>query len=63
MSEDISMANDVMGIIDALKGEAVERCRRRILQAAEKRNGCVKRAKSGVSEYGITSAFKRRHGL
>jgi hypothetical protein len=57
------MANDITEIIGILKSEAVERCRRRIQQAAEKRDGCVKRAKSGVSEYGITSAFKRRHGL
>jgi hypothetical protein len=57
------MTSDVIDIIDNLKIDAVERCRRRILQAAEKKGGCAKRAKNDTREYGITSVIKRRHGL
>lgn len=57
------MTGDVIDIIDNMKTDAVERCRRRILQAAEKKGGCAKRAKNNTQEYGITSVIKRRHGL
>lgn len=57
------MAKEVMDIIGKLKSEAVERCKRRIQQAAENRDGCTKRAERRVVDHGITSVMRKRHGL
>lgn len=57
------MAGEMNDIIEKMKNEAVERCRRRILQAAEKRGGQVRRPENRAVEYGMTSALKQRHGL
>ncbi len=52
------MAEDVTAIIRELRNEAIERCRKRIADAAKGLGG-----KPGKPDYGIMSMIKRQHGL
>jgi hypothetical protein len=54
------MADDITDIIRDLKKEAIERCRRRVVEAAQ--NAGNKPRKPG-QDYGLTSIIKRQHGL
>jgi len=54
------MADDVIIIIRDLRKEAIERCRKRILEATQNSN---KKPKKPDSDYGLTSLTKRQHGL
>jgi hypothetical protein len=63
MKEGLDMAGDVMSVIDRLRQEAIERCKKRILEASQKHDGKKAVKMSRQREYGMTSALKRQHGL
>jgi len=54
------MADDMTGIIRDLRNEAVERCRKRILEATQ---GLGKKPRKPGADYGLMSTIKKRHGL
>ncbi len=54
------MAGDINATIRDLRKEAIERCRKRILEATQNSN---KKPKKPDSDYGLTSMIKRQHGL
>jgi hypothetical protein len=54
------MVKDITKTINELRCIAVERCRERLDQAAEKARGLLP---SGEEQYGVTSLMKRKHGL
>ncbi len=54
------MADDITAIIRDLRKEAIERCRKRIADAAQNMGN---RPRVPVQNYGIMSIVKRQHGL
>ncbi len=54
------MEDNITAIIRDLRKEAIERCRKRIVDAAQNSN---KKPKTPDSDYGLTSLTKRQHGL
>jgi len=56
------MDNNVQ-LIEKLKQGAIDRCRERILKAAEKSTTTTNRIKYTSSTWGLTSRFKQDHGL
>lgn len=54
------MADDITGIIRDLRNEAIERCRKRILEATQ---NLGKKPRKPDSDYGLMSTIKRQHGL
>jgi len=52
------MADDITIIIHDLRKEAIERCRKRVLEAKQNSNEVPKKL-----DYGLTSMIKRQHGL
>lgn len=65
------VAKDITRIIRSLQATAVNRCRERLDEAAEKARDLINRGENGAgespahekAEYGVTSILKRRHGL
>ncbi len=65
------VAKDITKIIRSLQATAVNRCRERLDEAAEKARDLINRGENGAgespaqekAEYGVTSLLKRRHGL
>ncbi len=54
------MADDITAIIRDLRKEAIERCRRRIVEAAQ---NLGKKPRKPGQDYGLMSPLKRQHGL
>ncbi len=54
------MAEDINGIIRDLRNEAVERCKKRILDAAR---GFGKKPGNPGADFGLTSGIKQQYGL
>jgi hypothetical protein len=54
------MADDITAIIRDLRKEAIERCRKRIVDAAQ---NLGKKPRKPEQDYGIMSMIKRQHGL
>jgi len=65
------MAQDLTRLIEKIKASAVDRCRDRIDTAACKAKGLIttnaaengKNSSPGLGTHGVTSVFKKRHGL
>jgi hypothetical protein len=66
------MVKDLTKTINSLRCIAVERCRERLDQAAQKATGLIgngqpveqkEKPTCGEERYGVTSLMKRRHGL
>lgn len=65
------MSQDLTKLIEKIKASAVDRCRDRIDSAACKARGLIttdaaengKKSSQGTGTYGVTSAFKKQHGL
>jgi len=65
------MPQDLSKLIEKIKASAVDRCRDRIDTAASKAQGLItsntaensKYTPPGTGTYGVTSVFKKRHGL
>ncbi len=66
------MVKDLTKTINSLRCIAVERCRERLDQAAQKAKGLIgneqpveqkEKPPCGEEHYGVTSLMKRRHGL
>jgi len=56
--------NGVVQLVDKLKQGAVDRCRERVLRAAEKaRYGNQEKTEPHTKEHGITTHLKARRGL
>lgn len=54
------MAEDISNIISDLRNEAVERCRKRILEATQ---GLGKKPRKPGSDFGLMSGVKQQYGL
>jgi hypothetical protein len=66
----MAMVTDITGIIRSLHTTTVNRCRKRLDEAALKARGLIRKNDSGSGkphereeQYGITSVMKKRHGL
>ncbi|MGB8312219.1 MAG: hypothetical protein WCE81_10215 [Halobacteriota archaeon] len=57
------MDNNVQQLIEKLKQGAVDRCRERVLKAAEKSTTTMNKVEYISPTWGFTSHFKRDHGL
>jgi hypothetical protein len=57
------MDNNVQQLLEKLKQGAIDRCRERVLKAAEKSTTTVNKVEYTSSTWGLTSHFKRDHGL
>jgi hypothetical protein len=65
------MPQDLNKLIEKIKASAVDRCRDRIDSAACKARGLIttnaaetgKNTPPGTGTYGVTSSFKKQHGL
>jgi hypothetical protein len=66
------MVKDITKTINALRCNAVGRCRERLEQAAQKAKGILKNGQQeekketalpNEEQYGVTSLMKRKHGL
>ncbi len=54
------MVDDITAIIRDLRKEAIERCHKRIVDAAK---NLGKKPRRPEQDYGIMSTIKRQHGL
>jgi CBS-domain-containing membrane protein len=65
------MPQDLNKLIEKIKASAVDRCRDRLDAAACKARGSItssttenrKNFPSGIETHGVTSSYKKRHGL
>ena len=55
-----TMAEDISSVITDLRNEAVERCRKRILEATQ---GIGKKPRKPGSDFGLMSNVKKQYGL
>jgi len=57
------MENNVQQLINKLKQGAVDRCRERVLKAAERPTTVIKKGEYSSSSSGLTAHLKRNNGL
>lgn len=57
------MDNNVQQLIDKLRQGALDRCRERVLKAAEKSTTMKNKVEYTSLTWGVTSRFKRDRGL
>jgi len=57
------MENNVQQLINKLKQGAVDRCRERVLKAAERPTTVIKKGEYSSSNSGLTAHLKRNNGL